>query len=235
MRLLRDRADLDAAFSSLAFEGEATEGQRRALVRELINAIEFYYLHDDPMAYKRWREEAGARLRPRSDLEGPGPWPLSESIDFINAAHAKQGFHVDTTDSVEGLFDQFWRIRREFNDKANAPVAIADSGVGLLARFRTGVVDPRIDPDFAGELGQVAWYGGVVLSNRTWYDDPRVTALAQQESLVAQCGVVLEFTDGLRRPIHFTLIWDPDSRLWRIRFVLMTNSPAGYAMWPWEL
>lgn len=112
---------------------------------------------------------------------------------------------------------------------------MAVSPAGLHAVVRRDTRSLGSQEWFSGTLGSEAWFGGVTSGARRWHDDPRVDQLRSEAALGAHVGVMCEFGDGMRRPVHFLAVWDPQVSRWRLENVVMANRPRKYMVWPWEL
>ncbi|MGI9013843.1 MAG: hypothetical protein ACR2GY_06285 [Phycisphaerales bacterium] len=232
---LGSRDVVDSALQLMTIQGTLTAPQRSSLADLLGDAIEYYHIHESPEAYKGWRRQSGSRLRSMEDMNGPGVWALESSVLYINDEIADQGFRIEPAEDVEGYFDQLWQARRKCDDGAHLAVEMAADPAGMLAVVRPDALAVGSQEFFEGELGNEGWFGGVSTGSRTWYHDPRIETLQSESGIGVHVGIIFEFADGMRRPLHFLCVWDGRQATWRLQSVVMTNRPRKHTVWPWEL
>lgn len=209
-----------------------------ALRRTVSEALSLYYIESDSSVYRNWRVNAGATLRGTVGHSRTG-WNLDDLSSWISASPGGHEFSLTAPlDAIELLYDDFRSIALRINRGANRAVRLANSPDGLHAVI--GRVAGSSAPAFglSGTLGPEAWYGGVGMSAMVWFEnDIRLRGILERdgEVVVAEVGVFCEFADGTRRPIIFTLAWNPRRSLWQLEQVTMTNYPPGHIVWPWNL
>lgn len=203
----------------------------RVFIEESIAA---YYLSDGPDEYKQWRRSAGCVLRSRDEIDADG-WLIEDARTFVEHSPEKGSLTVDLTGDVESCFDEIWLIARRVHSGMNVPRAIALGPDGCLSAFRRVRADQATFPFLEGGIGRHAWYGGTSMSQRRWFVSDRISELMRHDYLAATTGVVLEFGDGIRRPILFYCIWDESEGRWYLFGVVMTNRPSKHPTWAWEM
>src|SRR5690606_21089131 len=105
------------------------------------------------------------------------------------------------------------------------PVAVADSPTGLLTVIGRSTSGNPGRPRLENDLPAEAWYGGITTGGRRWWNAvPSLDRIVQQqETFVAQTGIVFRYGSGTMRPLLLTHYWDPAAQRWLLMSATVTN------------
>jgi hypothetical protein len=235
---MESREDVLACLNNMTYvRVDLAGGPRQAALKGfLADAIYYYYINDDPDVYKAWMRRRGLGLRDESVVDRREP-ALTELREVLHRFAVDPSDVPSAADDVATLFDINWRIRRRIGDGANVASGLSSDATGLVTVFAVADQDHRSWPSLEDGIGTRAWHGASAMSARRWFrGGPAFSTLCSRgPMLIAQTGIVMEFGDGIRRPVLFSTFWDERADSWLLENVAQTNVPETHLTWPWDL
>lgn len=198
-------------------------GRERAYeaLRSASHFIAVRFGQDDPEAYLAWRSSDGFAWRPFDDLNQS--WNIDKQYELFTRLPWS-----DKT-PLEDVFKLLWHEKHRAHDGFNKALTMADDPKGISVRFGEMTPGNPIRGLLGSATSPIDWHGSIASTHCSWFvpRDPYRDRLARGETvLYAEVGVLMGYTDGSRRPLIMTLIWDPVSSRWDLQVLNTNNEPS---------
>lgn len=165
----------------------------------------------DSSAYTAWRETSGYTRRPLDVLRKS--WFLDTAYEAYHGNRPPSDLNWDA------YFDAMIVGQDAFGGGRTKPrgVSIEPSLVRVSVKRLTRA-DPRWPP-LDGPIGDALDFGGPTHISSPWWSAPTSSGellALHGEVRAAAVGVLIEYADGVRRPVGFSLFQNPTTRTWYI-------------------
>lgn len=181
----------------------------RSLLSEVAQFLRLRIAGESPAEYISWRRSQGYRWRTEEELRALG---------CVEAYEFRMPRSWSSAGSMEARFEEMWRSSRSFGGPVNAPRALC------TARGSIGIIGGSIDNarpsswrPFDRLIASATGDESPGLTSVQWLVGPR-----SREDLMSAHGpvefatvcIVIEYSDGSRRPLALTYLWDPAGPRW---------------------
>ncbi|MDQ7012845.1 MAG: hypothetical protein Q9O74_02985 [Planctomycetota bacterium] len=189
---------------------------------ELLDALSGFvyarFIQSDPETYLEWREQHGYTFRSEEDLR------TVAGIEQVYRQALGEEPAADLT--MSEMFTRVFSVAHAGTGSPWSLTAVASTGDGLCAAVGEMSLQDMSRAPLEGTLSADLWRGRVWGGVPSWFarGPSAIELLQTHESLLyADIGMIMEFQDGVRRPVVCTFIREPSSGRWRLEYLMAYN------------